>query len=78
MRFNKSQTALETLQQKSANAVNIIRTTIDELKAANSEIAQECGRNVEKIASLQSTNGSLDELRTGNEKIIANFEALLS
>lgn len=78
MRFNKSQTALETLQQKSANAVNIIRTTIDELKAANSEIAEECGRNVEKIASLQSTNGSLDELRTGNEKIIANFEALLS
>lgn len=78
MKFNKSRTTLETLQQKSANAVNIIRTTIDELKAANSEIAEECGRNVEKIASLQSTNGSLDELRTGNEKIIANFEALLS
>jgi len=78
MRLTKSQTALETLQQKSANAVNIIRTTIDELKAANSEIAEECERNVEKIASLQSTNGSLGELRTGNEKIIANFEALLS
>lgn len=78
MRFAKSQTTLETLQQKSANAVNIIRTTIDELKAANSEIAEERERNVEKIASLQSTNGSLDELRTGNEKIIANFEALLS
>lgn len=78
MRFTKSQTTLEALQQKSANAVNIIRTTIDELKTANSEIAEECERNVEKIASLQSTNGSLDELRTGNEKIIANFEALLS
>lgn len=78
MRFTKSQAALETLQQKSANAVNIIRTTIDELKAANSEITEESRRNIEKIASLQSTNSSLDELRTGNEKIIANFEALLS
>lgn len=78
MRFTKHQTALETLQHKSANAVNIIRTTIDELKSANSEIEQECERNVEKIANLQSTNGSLGELRTSNEKIIANFEALLS
>lgn len=78
MKLSKSQTTLETLQQKSANAVNIIRTTINELKAANSEIAEEHERNIEKIESLQSTNGSLDELRTGNEKIIANFEALLS
>ena len=78
MKLFKSQTALEALQQKSANAVNIIRTTIEELKAANSEIVEERERNVEKIASLQSTNSSLDNLKIGNEKIIANFEALLS
>ncbi len=78
MKLLKTQNTLETLQQKSANAVNIIRTTIDELKAANSEIVKECDRNIAKIENLRSTNSSLDELQTSNEKIIANFEALLS
>lgn len=78
MRLLKSQTALKTLQQKSDSAVNIIRTTIEELKAANSEIEEERRRNVIKIVGLQSTNTSLDELENSNEKIITNFEALLS
>lgn len=71
-------TPLEVLQEKSANAVGIIRSTIEGLKNANSEIDAEHESNVKKIADLQSTNASLDELKAGNTKVISNFESLLS
>lgn len=81
MLFKKNVTAptpLEVLQQRSANAVSLIRTTIDQLKETNNAIAVERANNDAMIAALSATNESLDGLKGDNEKIIANFEGLLS
>ena len=81
MLFKKNVTAptpLEVLQQRSANAVSLIRTTIDQLKETNNAITVERANNDAMIAALSATNASLDGLKGDNEKIIANFEGLLS
>ena len=71
-------TPLELLQARSANAVSIIRNTINELKGANEAIDAEHQKNDEQSASLTDTNASLDTLKGDNSKIITNFENLLS
>jgi hypothetical protein len=71
-------TPLELLQARSANAVSIIRNTINELKGANEAIDAEHQKNDEQIAYLTDTNASLDTLKGDNAKIITNFENLLS
>ena len=71
-------TPLELLQARSANAVSIIRNTINELKGANEAIDVERQKNDEQIVYLTGTNASLDTLKGDNSKIITNFENLLS
>ena len=71
-------TRLEVLQNQSANAVSLIRSTIDQLKATNEAIDAEHASNDSKIVALSATNTSLDVLKHDNEKVIANFENLLS
>jgi FtsZ-binding cell division protein ZapB len=71
-------TRLEALQNQSASAVSLIRSTIDQLKATNEAIDQEHASNESKIVALSVTNTSLDTLKHDNEKVIANFENLLS
>lgn len=66
------------LQEKSANAVGIIRSTIEQLQSANDEVAVETERNNMKIKELETTNKALNELANSNSKIVKNFEALLS
>lgn len=80
MTNNKKKTvsALENLQARSANAVSLIRSTIEQLKATNEAIDQEHASNDSKIAALNTTNASLDTLKADNAKVIANFENLLS
>ena len=77
MIINKK-TSLETLQARSANAVSLIRSTIEQLRATNEAIDQEHTSNDDKIAALNTTNTSLDTLKADNIKVIANFESLLS
>jgi hypothetical protein len=79
--FNKKTTQLtplESLQQRSANAVSLIRSTIASLRDTNEAIDNEHASNVSKISALTATNASLDVLKADNEKVIANFEKLLS
>jgi FtsZ-binding cell division protein ZapB len=76
--FNKKVSRLEALQNQSASAVSLIRSTIDQLKATNEAIDQEHASNDSKIVALSATNTSLDALKHDNEKVIANFENLLS
>lgn len=76
--FNKKVSRLEALQNQSASAVSLIRFTIDQLKATNEAIDQEHASNDSKIVALSATNTSLDALKHDNEKVIANFENLLS
>lgn len=71
-------TPLEVLKQRSVNAVSLIRTTIEQLKETNNAIAAERASNEAMIAALTETNASLDGLKGENDKIIANFEGLLS
>ena len=71
-------TPLESLQDRSANAVSFLRTTIEELKATNAEIDAEHANNNSAIAKLTATNESLDTLKLENIKVIASFEGLLS
>ena len=72
------QTRLEALQSQSANAVSLIRNTIDQLKATNEAIDQEHANNDSKVAALTATNTSLDTLKSDNERVIAKFQDLLS
>ena len=71
-------TRLEALQNQSASAVSLIRSTIDQLKVTNEAIDAEHASNDSKIVALSATNTSLDALKHDNEKVIANFENLLS
>ena len=71
-------TRLEALQNQSASAVSLIRATIDQLKATNEAIDAEHASNDSKIVALSATNTSLDALKHDNEKVITNFENLLS
>lgn len=72
-----TKTPLELLTEKSQNAINLVLTTIENLKDTNKAINDEYQKNNDLIASIQATNTSLDDLKNGNEKIIANFEKLL-
>lgn len=71
-------TPLESLQAQSVNAVSLIRTTIDQLKATNSAIDAEHTSNDDRITALTATNEALDTLKADNLKVITNFENLLS
>lgn len=71
-------TPLETLQNRSANAVSVIRSTIDQLKATNDAIDAEHASNDSAIVALNETNGALEALKADNAKVIANFENLLN
>lgn len=71
------QTAKEKLEAKSSGAVTAIRTIINTLKDASSEIASEKAANVKKMEELAEENKFYDNLEANNGKIIANFENLL-
>lgn len=71
-------TPLESLQNRSASAVSLIRSTIDQLKATNDAIDQEHANNDSAIVKLNTTNAALETLKSDNAKVIANFESLLS
>lgn len=71
-------TPLESLQNRSASAVSVIRSTIDQLKATNKAIDQEHANNDSAFVKLNATNSALETLKADNAKVIANFENLLS
>jgi hypothetical protein len=70
-------TTLQKLAEKSKNDINLVLTTIEGLKITNKAIDDERQKNDARIAAIQNTNSSLDELKGNNEKIISNFEKLL-
>lgn len=77
MKKKTIKTPLELLTEKSQNAINLVLSTIENLKDTNKAISDEYQKNNNLIASIQATNSSLDDLKNGNEKIISNFEKLL-
>ena len=77
MSKKQTKTQLEILNEKSQNAINLVLATIKGLKDTNEAIDKEKQYNDETIAYIQQTNNSLSDLKSKNEKIIGNFEALL-
>lgn len=71
-------TKVEVLTKASQDAISSVRRMIQLLKDTNERVAEERIANDDKIAKIQLDNKSLDSLKTDNEKIISNFEALLS
>lgn len=72
-----NKTTLELLSEKSRNAINVVLSTIEALRDTNKAIDDEKKKNDELMANIQNTNNSLVELKSGNERIISNFEKLL-
>lgn len=73
----KKKTMLEKLVSKSSKALNLVLTTIENLKSTNEVIENEKKKNEAIILGIQITNNDLSELKSSNEKIINNFENLL-
>lgn len=74
----KAKTKVEQLTKASQNAISSVRKMIQSLKDTNEMVIKEKVANDNKIAKIQLDNQSLDNLKSDNEKIISNFEALLS
>lgn len=72
-----TKTPLEILSEKSSNAISLVMSTIKDLKDTDVAIDDEVRKNEEAIAAITATNASLGDLKSQNEKIISNFEALL-
>ena len=72
-----TKTPLEILSEKSSNAISLVLSTINDLKDTDVAIDDEVRKNEEAIAAITATNASLGDLKSQNEKIISNFEALL-
>ena len=71
-------TNTEKLIKASRSAISSVRTMIQTLKDTNEKVAEERAANDDKITRIQLDNQTLDSLKSDNEKIISNFEALLS
>lgn len=71
-------TNTEKLIKASQSAISSVRTMIQTLKDTNEKVAEERAANDDKITRIQLDNQTLDSLKSDNEKIISNFEALLS
>lgn len=69
---------LEVLQERSGNAVKVITDTIDDLKSTNEAIKTQKQVIAEKIEALNMEDNTLTDLNMKNNRIVANFEALLN
>jgi hypothetical protein len=74
----KTLTKVEKLTKASQDAISSVRKMIQLLKDTNERIIEERIANDDRITKIQLDNQSLDGLKTDNEKIISNFEALLN
>ena len=73
-----TKSTLEVLQERSGNAVKVITDTIDDLKSTNEAIKAQKQVIAEKIEALNMEDNTLTDLNVKNDRIVANFEALLN
>ena len=74
----KKLTNVQELTKASQDAISAVRKMIQSLKDTNEKVVEVRIANDNRIAKIQLDNQTLDGLKTDNEKIISNFEALLS
>lgn len=88
MAIKKNTGSVDILQQKQIklndcvtrfnNAVSLVTNTIGSLDEINRDITNTIQEIEDYQRELETTRAGLDDARTKNERVIANFRALLS
>lgn len=75
--LEQKEAKLASLNQQSADAVQLVRTTLDGLQAVDAEI----GKTISEIDDIQTrmnnTKAGLQARRSKNQQIMHNFKSLL-
>ena len=75
--IKQKQKVLHSLQSKSANAIDVVTTTINRLSEVNEQIDVAIGEIEEAKSQLQNTEDDLNKTKSHNTKIICNFKTLI-
>lgn len=75
--ITQKQKVLHSLQTRSANAIDVVTTTINELSSVNEQIDITIGEIEDAKAKLQNTENDLNTTKEHNAKIINKFKALI-
>lgn len=73
----EKQKVLQSLQLESANAIDMVTSTINQLSAVNEKIDVTIGEIEDAKAKLQITEDDLSKTKLHNSKIIDKFKALI-
>ena len=74
----KKNVTADALRKEAVGAIDVIRSLISSLTTVNEKAVKAQADNSEQIAQLEQENADLAVLRENNEKIVRNFENLLS
>lgn len=75
--IEEKQKVLQSLQSESANAIDMVTTTINRLSSVNEQIDVTVGEIEEAKSRLQCTEDDLSKTKEHNAKIINKFKALI-
>jgi hypothetical protein len=75
--IEEKQKVLQSLQSESANAIDMVTTTINRLSSVNEQIDVTIGEIEEAKSRLQCTEDDLSKTKEHNAKIINKFKALI-
>lgn len=70
-------TGVELLQDKSNNIKNVFTKTITDLQEVNEDIAENVDEMQVTKLQLEKDIESLNQLRSGNEKVIFNIQKIM-
>ena len=75
--LEQKEAKLAFLNQKSTNAVRLVRATLDGLQSVDEEISQTLSEIEEIQTRMSNTKAGLEERRSKNQQIMQNFKSLL-
>ena len=75
--IEEKQKALQLLQSESANAIDMVTTTINRLSSVNEQIDVTISEIEDAKSKLQHTEDDLSKTKEHNAKIINKFKALI-
>lgn len=75
--IEEKQKALQSLQSESANAIDMVTTTINRLSSVNEQIDVTISEIEDAKSKLQHTEDDLSKTKEHNAKIINKFKALV-
>lgn len=75
--IEEKQKVLQSLQSESANAIDMVTTTINRLSSVNEQIDVTISEIEDAKSKLQHTEDDLSKTKEHNAKIINKFKALI-